>query len=74
MKNPIWTLEEIEKLSMFGGNVGWFYGLVKHHETGRVWVYEIFPGTGYARTGWIYHPKPLWWVIKDIWRATKRVS
>jgi hypothetical protein len=72
MRSPIWKLDEIQTRPEFGGNNGWFYGLVKHHKTGRIWLYEIFPGLGFARTGWIYHPKSLWWIIKDIWWATKR--
>lgn len=72
MSKYIWELEEIQKLPEFGSGSGWFYGLVKHHETGRVYLYEIFPGLGYARTGWLYHPKSYWWVIKDILVAKNR--
>jgi len=71
MKNPIYTLREIEVMPEFGRNSGWFYGLVKNHETGRVWIYEIFPGLGYASIWPIYHPQNWWWIIKDIWQATK---
>lgn len=74
MKNPIWTLEEIINLPEFGGKNGWFYGLVKNHETGLVWIYEIFPGMGYAtaldrHTFW--NLKTWRWIVSDIWQAIK---
>ena len=71
MRSPVWALEEINKLPQFGADYGWFYGLVKHHETGKVRICEIFPGLGYANPWPVYHPKNWWWIIKDIWKATK---
>jgi hypothetical protein len=65
----IWKLEDIHKLPEFGGDIGWFYGLVKHHETNRIWIYEIFPGVGYATAidrYTFYDPKIWWMIIKDI--------
>jgi len=76
MDKYVWTLEKINKLPEFGSESGWFYGLVKNHETGRVWIYEIFPGIGYATaidryTFW--RPKVWWLIIKDIlWAARRR--
>ena len=72
MRSPIYTLEEIEHLPRFGAGNGWFYGLVKDHETGRIGLYEIFPGLGYASVGFIINPRNLWWIVSDIWKATRR--
>jgi hypothetical protein len=74
MRSPIWTLDEIHELPEFGAQNGWFYGLVRDHETGKVKIYEIFPGIGYADVGlyWCRRPRNLIWVIQDIWKATKR--
>ncbi len=65
----IWKLEDIQKLPEFGEDSGWFYGLVKNHETGRIWVYEIFPGLGYSCAidrYYLRRPKLWYWTIKDI--------
>ena len=45
-KPYIWTVEEIQKMPEFGGNVGWFYGFVKYE--GKLYFTEIFPGLGFA--------------------------
>jgi len=82
MRSPIYTLEEIQSGPEFGGEVGWFYGLVKHHETGKVGLYEIFPGLGYANAFPLWSkaeerpitglPRTLWIILKDIYWAVKR--
>lgn len=68
----IWELEDIQKLPEFGGDVGWFYGLVKHHETGRIGIYEILPGLGYSTAidkYYLCRPRLWWWTIRDIWKS-----
>lgn len=48
----VWTVKEIHALPEFGGEVGWFYGLVQDHpdedEEERIVVAEIFPGMGFS--------------------------
>ena len=67
----VWTLPEIEALSEFGNDSGWFYGLVRHHETGRVWLYEVFPGTGYGDP-YLRTPRSWWQAAQDIYWTPRR--
>lgn len=47
----VWSMEEIKALPEFGGDAGWFYGLVEH-QAGReekvLVIAEIYPGMGWA--------------------------
>ena len=79
MNRIVWELEDIKSLPEFGGDVGWFYGLVRHHEKNKIELCEIFPGLGYATAFplWDKHearyvwglPKTLWFITKDLWWA-----
>lgn len=72
MRSPIWTLEEIQKLPEFGGDTGWFYGIVKRHDKWGWGIYEIFPGLGYTSAWPISSFRSLRWVIADIIGAARR--
>lgn len=67
MRSPIWSIEEIEN---FCGGGGWFYGIIRFE--GKLHLGEIFPGRGFASIWPMYHPKSYWWLIKDIWWASRR--
>jgi hypothetical protein len=65
----IFTLDDITHLpDEFGGDVGWFYGLVKNHETNNIGIYEIFPGIGYGKIVYSWRIKIYLWMIRDIYR------
>lgn len=49
MRRWLWTMAEIHSCPSFGGDVGWFYGLVR--EGWRVRLVEVLPGMGYC-TAW----------------------
>ena len=65
MSDYVWTLAEIHALPEFGADSGWFYGLVRNHETGRVRLYEVFPGTGYAAP-YLRTPRSWWQALQDV--------
>jgi len=81
MNRLVWKLEDIKSLPEFGGDVGWFYGLVRNHENNKIKLCEIFPGLGYATAFPLWDkndikglPKTLWWIAKDLWWARSSKS
>lgn len=67
----VWTLQEIHELPGFGGQHGWFYGIVRGHEDGSVGVAEVYPGLGYAGP-FPMTAKECWWVIRDCLKRRPR--
>jgi len=59
----VWTLDEVLAYPEFGGESGWFYGLVRDDHGSRLHLCEIFGGVGYA-----YAP-PRWWDPREWWMA-----
>ena len=70
MTSPIWKMEEIHALEEFGANSGWFYGFVRWE--GKIHFGEIFPGLGFGQAFPQWSPRCWIWMIKDVYRATKR--
>lgn len=68
----IWTIDKIHKLSEFGDEAGWFYGLVWDK---RLYFAEIYPGIGYAvmdkRKDFDPRIMKYSWVLKDLVRGIK---
>lgn len=59
----VWTLAEIQALPRFGGESGWFYGLVRHE---GLHLAEVLPGYGYASPWWGWRLPNPYRVIRDI--------
>ena len=69
----VWTLAEIKRLPEFGGQHGWFYGLVQGHEDGTVGIAEVYPGVGYA-SALPLSARECWWVVRDCLRRRKELA
>jgi hypothetical protein len=64
-----WTSAEIHSCPAFGGDIGWFYGLVL--EGWRVRLVEILPGMGYC-TAWPLGLRDLWLAVRDVSHTQER--
>ena len=62
-------MEEIDSLPEFGGDNGWFYGLIR--DDGKIYFGEILPGLGYCRV-WPHSFKTFCWAIQDVLIAKRR--
>lgn len=63
----IWTIDEIQSCPSFGGEVGWFYGLLRHE--GKLRIIEVLPGFGYTVEPLPRNLRDAWQVAKDIYWA-----
>ena len=63
MSRWTWTITEIHSCPQFGGDVGWFYGLVR--DGWRLRLAEVFPGMGYS-TAWPLGLRELRMVARDV--------
>jgi len=69
MARWVWTTAEIHSCPAFGGDVGWFYGLVR--DGWRIRLAEILPGMGYCSV-WPFGPRDAWVAARDVWHTRAR--
>jgi hypothetical protein len=71
----IFTLDDITHFPE-NGEGGWFYGIVRDHETNKIGIYEIYPEIGYCKMFNWWHPRVLFWIIRDVFHqvATRKTN
>lgn len=69
MARWLWTPAEIHSCPAFGGDVGWFYGLVR--DGWRIRLVEVLPGMGYC-TPWPFGWRDALLAAKDVWHTKAR--